>query len=577
MTTQTLQLDWNNLPLYKKRRFVPAEFDFMDADALSGLFKVLIDRKIQSAKELEEALLDRSELEAALDQFGSVLYIRMTCQTDDPARAEGYRKFIEAIVPVIKPLNDQLNKRYLEDRKKFPLDKARYDVHDRMIKEEVELFREKNIPLQTELQLLSQEYQTICGAMTVQFKGKEHTLPQMKKYLLEADRGLREGAWRATTARRLKDKDRLDELFDKMLKLRTQVAANADCKNYCEYQFRAFQRFDYTPQDCKAFHKSAKEAIVPLLERMAARRAKDMKLESLRPWDMDVDPFNRPPLKPFTEVGRLIDGTKTIFNRLDKELGAQFTDMAERGLLDLENRKGKAPGGYQSTLSEMRKPFIFMNAVGLDNDVRTLLHEGGHAFHSLAAADEPILSYRHAPMEFCEVASMSMELLGGEYLSEFYKGEDLERSRTLHFEDIIQTLVWVATIDAFQHWIYENPGQDRRARARAWLDIRKQLGGNLINWTGLEEEHASLWHRQLHIFEVPFYYIEYGIAQLGALQLWLQGKKNFSGALANYRKALALGGSKPLPELFAAAGIKFDFSKNTIAPLVEAAARELKL
>jgi oligoendopeptidase F len=302
-----------------------------------------------------------------------------------------------------------------------------------------------------------------------------------------------------------------------------------------------------------------------------------MKLDNLRPWDTSVDPLGRVPLKPFERVEQLTAGCREIFCKVNATLGSQFEQMMENGLLDLASRKGKAPGGYQSMLQESRKPFIFMNAVGVDGDVRTLLHESGHAFHSLACAHDPLVEYRHGPMEFNEVASMGMELLADRYLNVFYPSEEEQRSSRKHFEDIIFTLVWVATIDAFQHWIYQNPQHDHQERRLMWLQISKRFSGGIVDWSGLEEEQAHLWHKQLHIFEVPFYYIEYGIAQLGALQLWLNSKKDWDRTLQQYQNGLRLGGSKPLPELFEAAGIRFDFSEKTIVPLMKAVEQELHL
>jgi oligoendopeptidase F len=410
--------------------------------------------------------------------------------------------------------------------------------------------------------------------MMVNFEGKERTLPEMSKYLLEPDRSIREKAWRATAERRLKDCQKLEEIFDNMLELRNTVAKNAGFANFRDYQFKAYHRFDYTPQDCKKYHRVMENYMVPLLKEITALRCKQMKLDKVRPWDISVDPLNLPPLKPFGTVDELILKTLTVFQNTDPELGQQFNEMKEMGLLDLASRKGKAPGGYQSTLSESRKPFIFMNAVGLERDVRTLLHEGGHAFHALACANDPLVEYRHAPMEFSEVASMAMELLAGEQIDVFYSPQDSRRSKREHLEDILEVLVWVANIDAFQHWIYENPKHTAEERRQMWVALHKRFGGDLVDWSGLEGIREYIWHRQLHIFEVPFYYIEYGIAQLGALQIWRQAKTNPKQALANYRSGLKLGGSRPLPELYQAAGIEFDFSERTIAPLVELVKKE---
>jgi oligoendopeptidase F len=567
-------LGLNDLPKYQKRRFVPEGARLTEAKEVTALYEELYKRSIRSVQDLEDWILDRSELDAAVNQEGSILYIRMTCQTDDPRKAKAYKDFIETVVPAIKPLNDRLNHKFLKELSVFPLDPKRYEVYIRDVKTDIELYVEENVKLQTEVELLSQEYQTVSGAMMVYFEGKERTLPEMSKYLLEPDRDLRERAWSATAERRLQDKDKLEAIFDKMLALRNQIAKNAGFANFRDYQFKAYHRFDYTPDDCKKYHEVMEKLMVPLLQEISETRRKQMGLDALRPWDTGVDPLNRPALKPFGTVDELISKSATIFEKTDPELGKQFNEMRKLGLLDLESRKGKAPGGYQSTLSEARKPFIFMNAVGLERDVRTLLHEGGHAFHALACAEDPLVDYRHAPMEFSEVASMAMELLSGEHINVFYSDEDAKRSVREHLEDILEVLVWVANIDAFQHWIYENPKHTPEERKNAWIALHKKFGGDAIQWGGLEDIREYIWHRQLHIFEVPFYYIEYGIAQLGALQLWRQAKEDPKTALANYRNGLKLGGSRPLPELYSAAGIEFDFSERTIEPLVKAVKAE---
>lgn len=565
----TASLDFTHIAPYQPRRFVAGQTDLTVLEQVRPLFQALLEREIDSASALQNWLLERSELESALSQAGTILYIRMTCQTDDPARARAYQHFIETIRPVVKIFEDQLNKKYLAQQARWKLDQTRYDVYTRALQTDIELFTEENVVLETEVDLRTQEYQTITGAMTVIFEGKERTLPEMGKFLLEPDRDLRERAWKSAAQRRLDDKDRLEQLFSRLISLRVKIAENASCPNFCAYKFRALHRFDYTPQDCKQYHASIEKFIVPLWRQILEKRREQMKLKKLRPWDSAVDPLGRAPLRPFNKVTELMEGCIKIFNRLNPELGKQFNEMVNAGLLDLESRKGKAPGGYQSTLDEARKPFIFMNAVGVDDDLRTLLHEAGHAFHALACASDSLIDYRHGPMEFNEVASMGMELLADPQVNVFYNEQDEQRSHSEHWEGIVSTLVWVAVIDAFQHWIYEHPQHNSAERKATWLAIHERFGGNFIDWEKLDEEHAFLWHRQLHIFEVPFYYIEYGIAQLGALQLWNNARKDPQTALANYKRALALGGSRPLPDLFETAGIKFDFSPKTIAPLVE--------
>ena len=574
-TDASCGVDFGKLGRYSPRRFVPEGADLTRAETVAELYRTLLDQPIGSQEQFDNWMLDLSELSAALEQVGSILYVRMTCQTDDKERAEAYRHFMETVVPAVRPLEDKVTRKYLEQRERFAAEPKRYEVLDRNSRADVQVFRDQNVPLQTQVELLSQEFQTVAGAMTAEFEGQERTLQQIGKFLYETDRGLRERAWRTITDRRLRDRDKLEDLFDKMLALRHQIATNAGFANYRDYKFVAGHRFDYTPEDCKRYHETVARLVVPAYRRLLEERRNQMALDPLRPWDTSVDPKGRPPLAPFEKSEELVAGARRIFDRVDPHLGGQFRMMADLGLLDLESRKGKAPGGYQTTLDEARKPFIFMNAVGVHRDVETLLHEGGHSFHSLAAADEPLQSYRHAPLEFSEVASMGMELLAQPFLDAFYDEEGRKRVLFEQFEGIVYILPWVATVDAFQHWIYENPTHSRQERADKWVEVFDRFMGGVVDWTGLDEVKRYYWHRQLHIFEYPFYYIEYGIAQLGALQLWVRARQDRQAALADYRKALALGGSRPLPELFAAAGLNFDFSEQTIGPLVKEVEAEL--
>jgi oligoendopeptidase F len=407
------------------------------------------------------------------------------------------------------------------------------------------------------------------------FRGEERTLVQMGRYLEEPDRALRKDAWEVVSNRRLQEADQFEEIFDRMLRLRQQIAKNAGFENYRDYAFRRLGRFDYSPEDCARFHEAVEKEVMPVVRQLQTERRKHLKLDELKPWDLAVDPLNRPPLKPFAEVDEMVSRTQKIFDKLDGELAGGFKRMEEMRLLDLGNRKGKAPGGYQSTLAEARLPFVFMNAVGIQRDVETILHEAGHAFHALATRDEDIYAYRNPPIEFCEVASMSMELLGNEFIEEFYSSPDACRARRTHLEGVIAVFPWIATVDAFQHWIYTHPGHTRAERSLAWIDLMDRFGGD-VKWTGYDKSRAYLWHRQLHIFLHPFYYIEYGIAQLGALQVWANSKRDKAGALKNYKQALELGGSRPLPELFEAAGCPFRFDAETLRPLVQLVRTELE-
>jgi oligoendopeptidase F len=562
------------IPETYPRRWLPENVKFSTWESIEPWYRQLLDRQVESSQELERWLLDGDELNSAVGQMGDERYIAMTCQTDDPACEAAHLAFVREIKPKLKPLLNEMRAKYLDSPHRAGLPKDRYHVFDRSQANRRELYREANIPRETELAELEQQYQKLIGAMTVVFEGHERTPAQMAPVLEETDRERRRAGWELVAARRLQDRDALEELFDRMIALRQQIAHEAGFPSFVEYAYKSRERFDYGVAEAKAFQNAIERSVVPLARKIQAERLRAMSLDRLRPWDLSVDPLGRPPLKPFENVDGLASGCETIFREVAPELGAQFAYMRSNNLLDLANRKGKAPGGYQTTLEDDRLPFIFMNAVGLDGDLRTLLHEGGHAFHALASRGEPLGAYRESPIEFCEVASMSMELLGARDLGMFYNNADADRSYEQLLEGIVLILPWIATVDAFQHWIYEHAGHTRTERRAAWNDLMDRFGGD-IDWSGHEEVRSYSWHRQLHIFLYPFYYIEYGIAQLGALQIWVRSLTDRARAIASYRKALALGGSRPLPELFEATGAKFDFSAPTIDPLMRSLGEQL--
>ncbi|MGO8700356.1 MAG: M3 family oligoendopeptidase [Limisphaerales bacterium] len=569
-------LPFDNLPAYRPRAFVPMEIDLGDWARIAPLFDTLEARAPQcrTAAELERWLLEAGELTAALDEEASRRYIAMTCHTESPEAEKAHLHFLEQIEPQLKPRQFKLAQIFLAHPLRSRLPAERYFVFDRGAQSQVELFRPENVPLETEEAKLSQQYQKLSGSLTVVFRGEEQTLVRMGRYLEEPDRAVRQEAWESTAQRRLQEAENFEVIFEQLLKLREEIARHAGFPNYLQYAFRARGRFDYTPQDCLNFHQAIEAEVMPALRRLQSERRSQLGLTALRPWDLGVDPLHKPALRPFDKTEALVAGTQDIFNQLDPQMSRDFETMRALRLLDLDNRKSKAPGGYQSTLAELRLPFIFMNAVGLQRDVETILHEAGHAFHALATRQEDLHAYRSAPIEFCEVASMSMELLGNEFLERFYAPADARRARRDHLEGIVKIFPWIATVDAFQHWIYSHPGHSRAERQKAWLDLMDRFGGD-VDWSGYEEARKNLWHRQLHIFIHPFYYVEYGIAQLGALQVWAEAKKNKARALADYHRALSLGGSRPLPELFQAAGCRFDFSRQTVQPLVQLVRDEL--
>ncbi len=556
------------------RRFIAQDAVLEDWAVIEPYFDNLRDRNINDTDALERWLLDYSELMAAIDEVGTDRHVKMTCQTDDQQRKAAFLDFIENIEPKCKPRWHELNVAYAESPAAKDLPTDRYAVLDRSIRASVEIFRDENVPLQTEEAKLSHKFQEVSGAQTVNFDGKEQTLQQLGLYAENTDRDLRQRAWEVEAERRLQDAEKLEDIFDKMIALRHRIARNADCTDYRDYAFKAKQRFDYTPEDCIAFHDAVQRSAVPVFRAMQEQRKKHLGVDPLRPWDTSVDVFSRPPLRPFSGAAELCAGASRIFHKVEPELGDQFDEMNAAGYLDLESRIGKAPGGYQATYDETRHPFIFMNAVGLQGDVRTMIHEGGHAFHCYAARHDDLLPYRSSPIEFAEVASFGMEMLALDSLGEFYSGDELDRAKRAQLEGIIAIFPWVATIDAFQHFLYTKPDHTRDERRAHWLELRSRFGG-IADYSGYEEALAYMWQRQLHLFEVPFYYIEYGIAKLGALQVWRNARQDRAGSTKRYRAALALGGSRPLPELFETAGATFDFSHKTVAPLIELVQQEL--
>lgn len=570
-------LPFKDLPVHTPRRFVPVAGDLGDWEQIQPLFDGL-ERSIASAhtpEALEQWLLDWGELSAALDEESSKRYIAMTCHTDSPEAEKAYLELVENLDPKSKPRQFKLEQLYLEHPSREKLSSSRYEVFDRSVRNHVELYREENVALETEEAKLGQQYQKLSGSLTVQFRGEEKTLTQMGRFLEETERVLRQEAWSLVANRRLEMKDQFEDIFDQLIELRQRMARNAGFDNYRDYAFKLRGRFDYNSQDCYHFHEAIAHEVIPLLKQLQNQRRLQLSLDALRPWDLAVDPLNQPPLRPFERVETMVERTQNIFDQLDPIASDGFKTLRQLALLDLANRKGKAPGGYQCTLAESRLPFIFMNAVGVQRDVETMLHEAGHAFHALATRNENLYAYRSAPIEFCEVASMTMELLGNEHIESFYSSAEARRARRDHLEGVVEVFPWIATVDAFQHWIYTHPGHTRFERASAWDQLICRFGGE-VDWSGLDAARSHLWHRQLHIFLHPFYYVEYGIAQLGALQIWSNFKQDSVSALRNYHDGLTLGGSRPLPELFRTAGCQFDFSTATVRPLVQLLRQELE-
>jgi oligoendopeptidase F len=559
----------------KTRTYIPATLD-IKWETLEPIYKELLARPINSVHELEKWLHDKSELEAALEEDAAWRYIRMTCDTTSEELLQKFQYFATEIEPKIAPYSNDLNKKLVASAYVDQLDKEKYFIFLRAVKKALELFREENIPVQTEIQVEQQKYQSITGAMSVHIDDKEFTLEQASVFLKGTDRAKRQEVWEKITARRLQEKDTLDTLFDHLRTLRHKVALNAGFENFRDYMFQALGRFDYTPQDCYAFHEAIEKEIVPILREQAEKRKEALALPALKPWDMDVDISGKPALKPFNSGSELIEKSIQCFTNINSYLGERLEIMKDNNLFDVESRKGKAPGGYNYPLSETGAPFIFMNSANTFRDLTTMVHEGGHAVHTFLTADLELNDFKHCPSEVAELASMSMELISMDNWDVFFDNEeDLKRAKRDQLIDVLKTLPWVAVVDQFQHWIYTNPGHTDADRKTAWKEIFEPFGAGFVDWSAHPDAEANLWQKQLHIFEVPFYYIEYGMAQLGAIAVWKNYKENPEKGLQQYMDALKLGYTKTIKEIYETAGIKFDFSAAYVKELAEFVKREM--
>ena len=558
------------------RHFLPTDFSITNWEGLEPYFKNLDEREINSLSDLEHWLKDASELEAVISEDACWRQIKMTCDTENKELEEVFTFFMMEIQPKIQPYSDKLNKKLVDCSFTKELNQQQYFTYLRNVKKNIELFREANIPLQAELSVMQQQFGVISGKMTVEVNGQEYTLAQAAKFLEDSDRTLRESVYRKINERRLQDKKELNDLFSSLLQKRNQVAANTGFENYRDYRFVELGRFDYSKEDCYQFHEAVKLHVMPLVNQIYETKKKKLGLDTLRPWDVEAEPAGIQPLRPFTNGEELTEKTIICFDEMKSFFGDCLRKMRTMGHLDLESRKGKAPGGYNCPLAESGAPFIFMNAAGQLDDVTTMVHEGGHAIHSFLAHELELTGFKEYPMEIAEVASMSMELFSMNHWHVFFDNkEELTRAKEQQLERVITIFPWIATIDKFQHWVYENPNHTEDERADRWLSIIEEFSSPVIDFSGLDEYRRFAWQRQLHLFEVPFYYIEYGIAQLGAIGLWQQYKQNPETAINNYIAALKLGGTRTLPELFTAAGLQFNLSPNHISQLMQFVKKEM--
>lgn len=557
-----------SLTLKKKypRKYIQPEFSPKDKESLQSIYNSLIEYPVSTEKKYLEFIEFWSELSCIVDEAGSIAYVNMTCDTKNKEAESEYLHLVENIFPICHENEDKVKKKFLGSEFLNKIDPSYYGLFIKQTVADDAIYRQENIELFTKDSILCQNYQKITGSWMVEFDGKRQTSQQIQVYQENPDRSIRESAYRARVEVHMEDVPKLEDLYDEMLVVRKQIATNAGFKNYRDYKFVANARFDYTPEDCLRFHDAIEESLVPLLVEWNQEKCKKLNISSLRPWDLYVDPDAKGVIKAFDTEEEFCDKVEKIFENVHPKTGEYFKYMRENKLLDLSSREGKAPGGYMTELSERRVPFIFMNAVGTKRDVDTLLHEGGHSIHAFQARDQVLKSYRSSPLEFAEVASMSMELLGRPYFQYVYKPEDIERVKREQLIKIVEFFPFMSMIDSFQHWVYTTEDNGREARGKKWQELNRRFQPYL-DMSGMDEIEKTRWQYS-HVYTVPFYYIEYGIAQVGALQVWRNSLKNEKKAVEDYLSGLSLGGSKPLPELFQAANISFSMDKSILKELV---------
>ena len=564
------------VPTRPIRKFVPEDLVINSWDKIKSLFDNLVDREISTALELEQWMLDQSELSAVLEEDMAWRYIKMNIDTTDKELGERFSFWIKEISPNTAPYSHKLNLKLVNSPYLKDLDQEKYRIYLRSVKKQIEIFREENIPLFTTMEEKQQEYGAISAKMSIEVDGEKMTMQKAALLLKSTDRAKREEIYNNISSRRLQDEKALDNLFDELIALRQKIAKNAGFDNYRDYMFAAMGRFDYTPKDCFNFHDAIAQEIVPIINSFEQTRKDKLGNVTYKPWDTAVDVDGFSPLKPFEGGTELTDLSIECFNRLRPYFGECLSTMKTMKHLDLESKNGKAPGGFMYPLYEIGVPFIYMNAVGSQRDLVTMVHEGGHAVHSFLSRDLSLTEFKSTPSEVAELASMAMELLSMDHWDVFYTdAADLKRAKLEQLEKALETLPWVASIDKFQHWIYttEHTAQQRKEK---WLDISAELGNQIIDWEGNEDAHANLWQKQLHLYEVPFYYVEYGMAQLGAIAMWRSYKQLGEQGLDNYMDALKLGYTKTIGEIYETAGIKFDFSASYVKELADFIKDELE-
>ena len=559
------------------REFVSADLTIDSFKSIEKYFDNLLQRDFNSLSDLKQWLLDRSELTSVLEEDFAWRYIRMNCDTANEELAKNYEVFITQIEPEVAKFSNLLDEKFFQTSLREDLNNAEFLVFNRSLEARMEIFREKNLELISELQVEEQKYGKLSSEMTISHKGKEITLQEASNFIKDPNREIRKDFFKKINKRRLQDAHVLQDLLTTLLSKRHIISKNADFTNYLEYKWTDLGRFDYNIEENSLFHMSIAAEVCPIVDALLIERKKRLGLKSLRPWDLDVDSELKSPLKPFANVDELVEKTILSFENIRPKYGSFIREMQNGGFFDLDSRIGKAPGGFNYPLYESNIPFIFMNATGNLRDLETMFHEGGHAIHSFLSAGQKLIEYKELPAEVAELASMSMELISMDQWHNFFdSNDDLKRAKRTQLEGVLQILPWIAAVDQFQHWLYKNPDHSDEERITAWVDIFNIFGSKMVDWEDLSKEKEFMWQKQLHIFEVPLYYIEYGIAQLGAIAVWKKYKENPEKALDQFEAALSLGYSVPIPEIYKTAGIHFNFSQAYVKQLMDFVSTELR-
>jgi oligoendopeptidase F len=517
-------------------------------------------------------LKDWTRLNELISERYARLNLAVNQDTNDSAAERNLVEFLDQVYLKVKAIEQKLKEKLIASR----LEPDGFSVPLHKMQSEAAIFRSENLALLAEERKLAAHYDRIIGAQTIDWEGGERTLPQMRTVFHASGRAARQRAWQLVSQRQLRDRQAINQLWNELFTLRIRMAKNAGFASYRDFRWQQLLRLDYAPQDCEEFQAAIEQVAVPAATRLYERRQRQLGLDQLRPWDLDQDlyPIQQPPLPPVESIEILKTAVDAIFHHLDPELGAYFRSLWEQDCLDLENHKGKAPGAYCTAFPASRHPFIFMNAVGLAEDLRTLIHESGHAFHNFERLKLPYFQQRVPGLEFAEVASITMELLTGPYLSiesgGLYGPQEAARARAALLEHTLLFWPFMAVVDAFQHWAYQNPAQAVHSEEcdAHWQALwQRYIPG--VNWSGLEEAAMTGWQRKAHIHRSPFYYVEYGVAQLGAVLIWRSALDDSRAAIASYRRALALGGTASLPELYRTAGAKFAFDADSLRQAVD--------